>query len=330
MSSPKISVIVPVYNAGAYLVRCVDSILTQTEQDLELILVDDGSTDGSGALCDSYAAGDARVRVIHKRNEGVSQARNDGLQAARGDYLAFADGDDFLEPDMYARLLAVREETGCDAVYCGFRRVWGERAEVETFPERRVLEGEQVRRYAEELLKAKAFGAVWRGLYSRRAAGQGRFDEDLSYAEDLLFNLEVLKNVNGVALIPDVLYNYNKANEHSICSRTERNPDFRYTLSLQRLLKVNEYWQIPLDYHEFYRVYVDMMFQFLVRKLEEEGNEDLAERYLTEGFFSKCCHYDGKIPLRRRIICILIRNRYFRLAVAVRKAEDAVLRLLGR
>lgn len=330
MHNPKISVILPVYNAGAYLGRCIDSILCQTEQDLELIVIDDGSTDGSGALCDCYAAGDTRVRVIHKRNQGVSRARNDGLRAARGKWIAFADGDDWLEPDMYERMLAAGKVTGCDGVYCGFRRVWADRTKTETFPERRVLEGERVREFAEDLLKARAFGAVWRCVLAREAVGESRFEEDILYAEDLLFQLEVLKNVASLTLLPDVLYHYNKVNENSISSRSEGNPDLRYTRSLQRLLKANEYWQIPLDYHEFFRVYVDMMFQFLVRLLEEEGTEDRVERYLSEGFFSQCCHYDRKIPLRRRIICILIRNRCFRLAVAVRKAEDGVLRLLGR
>lgn len=330
MHSPKISVIVPVCNAGEYLGRCIDSILYQTEPDLELILINDGSTDGSGALCDRYAAGDQRVRVIHKRNQGVSRARNDGLRAARGKWIAFADGDDWLEPDMYQRLLAAGEETGCDAVYCGFRRVWADRAEVEAFPERRVLAGDRVKCFVEDLLKAKAFGAVWRCVLARETVGECRFDEDIVYAEDLLFQLEVLKNVTALAQIPDALYNYNKASENSISNRTERNPDLRYTRSLQRQLKANEYWRIPLDYQEFFRVYVDMMFQYLVRLLEEDGTEDQVERYLSEGFFSQYCHYDRKIPLRRRIVCILIRRRHFRLAVAVRKAEDAVLRLLGR
>lgn len=330
MTSPKISVIVPVYNPGSYLAACVDSILNQTERDMELILVDDGSTDGSERLCDEYAQKDARVRVIHQPNGGVSRARNAGLDAARGEWIAFADGDDRPEPNMYETLLKEQARTGCCGVFCGFRRVYRDHTAEETFPARRVLKGEDIRGYAGDLMNAKVFGAIWRGLYSRRALGDCRFDGEVRYAEDLLFNLEFLKAADSIALIPDVLYNYNQANEDSVCARTVRDPDFRYTLSLQRQLQLNEYWRIPLDMQEFYRVYVDMMFQFLVRKLEEGGSEALVERYLTEGFFAGCCHYDKKIPLRRRIVCILIRNRRFRLAVAVRKAEDRVLRLLGR
>ena len=330
MQSPFISVIVPVYNPGEYLRRCIESILNQTESDLELILVDDGSTDGSGALCDAFAGQDARVRVIHKANAGVSAARNDGIRAARGEFVAFADGDDWLEPEMYGRLLAEQRQSGCDVVYCGFRRVFENRTEEETFPETRLYADGGVRDLAEGLFRGELFGAVWRGLYARKTVTGTEFDPGIHYAEDLLFNLEILRKAGSVAVIPEVLYNYNKANGNSVCARTEHDPDFRYTASLQRLLELNEYWRIPIEPGKFYGVYVDMMFHYLVRKLEEGNNEKLVERYLTEGFFAGCCHYIQGIPLRRRIICILIRKRRFRAAVALRKTEDLVLKLLGR
>ncbi|MDE6992490.1 MAG: glycosyltransferase, partial [Lachnospiraceae bacterium] len=95
-----ISVIVPVYNVEKYLDRCVESLLGQTYRRLEIILVDDGSTDGCGAMCDGYAQRDSRVRVIHKRNGGLSDARNAGLAAASGSYIGYVDSDDWIEPDM--------------------------------------------------------------------------------------------------------------------------------------------------------------------------------------------------------------------------------------
>ena len=105
---PKVSVIVPVYNAEKYLQECVDSILRQTLTDLELILVDDGSTDSSPAICDRYAEQDARVQVIHKPNGRAASARNAGLRAASGEYVAFVDSDDWISPEMYEKML----ETG--------------------------------------------------------------------------------------------------------------------------------------------------------------------------------------------------------------------------
>ena len=111
-----ISVIVPVYNVVAYLPECVRSILSQDYPDLEVILIDDGSTDGSGRLCDEFAADDSRVKVIHQPNGGAASAKNAGLRIAGGTYLSFVDSDDFLEPNVYAYMVRTLEKTGADAV----------------------------------------------------------------------------------------------------------------------------------------------------------------------------------------------------------------------
>lgn len=116
----RISVIVPVYNVEEYLSRCVDSILAQTHSNLEVILVDDGAKDASGSICDGYAAQDPRVKVIHKKNGGLSSARNRGLEAAGGEYIAFVDSDDWIEPDAYAHLLHIMEKYDVKLV-CGGR-----------------------------------------------------------------------------------------------------------------------------------------------------------------------------------------------------------------
>lgn len=118
---PKVSVIVPVYNAEKYLQECVDSILRQTLTDLELILVDDGSTDTSPALCDRYAEQDARVKVIHKPNGRAASARNAGIRAASGGYVAFVDSDDWVSPEMYEKML----DTDADVTLCDYVRFQG-------------------------------------------------------------------------------------------------------------------------------------------------------------------------------------------------------------
>ena len=120
---PKVSIIVPVYNAEKYLQECVGSVLSQTLSDLELILVDDGSTDRSPALCDHYAAQDTRVKVIHKPNGRAASARNAGLRTATGEYVAFVDSDDWISPDMYEKML----QTGADITLCDYVRFQGEK-----------------------------------------------------------------------------------------------------------------------------------------------------------------------------------------------------------
>ena len=113
-----ISVIVPVYKTEEYLERCVNSILNQTYKDIELIIVDDGSPDKCPAICDTFAQMDERVKVIHKVNGGVSTARNAGLEIATGDYIAFVDSDDYIELDMYEKMISKAVEYDCDVVMC--------------------------------------------------------------------------------------------------------------------------------------------------------------------------------------------------------------------
>lgn len=128
MESRKISIVVPVYRVEEFLARAVESVRAQTYADLELILVDDCSPDGSGALCDRLAAEDPRIRVIHKpQNEGAARARETGIAAATGEFIGFLDGDDYIDPDMYRTLLAAQEEHGADVVECSYYTTTDER-----------------------------------------------------------------------------------------------------------------------------------------------------------------------------------------------------------
>ena len=120
---PKVSVIVPVYNVAAYLPKCVESILNQTESDIEIILVDDGSTDDSGAICDQFAVADSRVKVIRQKNGGLSAARNSGIHAAVSDFLLFIDSDDYVDSDLVEKAYKKALETGADIVAYGYQKV---------------------------------------------------------------------------------------------------------------------------------------------------------------------------------------------------------------
>ena len=124
-----VSIIVPVYNVGAYLRKCLDSILNQTYRELEILVIDDGSTDRSGKICDEYRK-DRRVRVFHTENRGLSCARNLGLDEAKGEWIGFVDADDWIEPDMYELLIGKAVETGADIVECGWFREYSNRTEV--------------------------------------------------------------------------------------------------------------------------------------------------------------------------------------------------------
>lgn len=120
---PLLSIIVPVYDVERYLPKCIDSILAQTFTDFELILVEDGSPDNCPALCDAAAAKDARIRVIHQKNGGLSAARNAGLDAARGEWIGFVDSDDYIAPEMYEALYKAVQSTGADLALCDYAEV---------------------------------------------------------------------------------------------------------------------------------------------------------------------------------------------------------------
>ena len=195
-----VSVIVPVYKSRDTLLRCVESLQAQTAKDLELILVDDGSPDGSGTLCDELAGKYAEIRVLHKENGGVSSARNAGIRAARGEYLLFADSDDYVEPDMVEKLLMGIGED--DMAICGFHHHYQGR-DIIRIPEVPGQNGEEnfLALYGQGFLNMP-----WNKLYKRELAGC--FDESLSLGEDLLFNLDYMRRANGIAIVKAALCHY--------------------------------------------------------------------------------------------------------------------------
>ena len=200
-----ISVIVPVFNVAGYLPQCVDSILSQDYGNLEVILIDDGSTDGSGEICDRYAALDSRVRVIHQKNGGAAAAKNAGLRLATGEYLAFADSDDYLEPGAYGFLMKVLLENGADAVQGSFREVYRNRAEEQRISEE-ILEGYD---YLLRFPKDFSCALLWNKLY-RRALFDGVFFEEGHKIDDEYFTYQGFLPPRKVVRADRIVYNYRK------------------------------------------------------------------------------------------------------------------------
>ena len=203
----KISIIVPVYKVEKYLSKCVDSILAQTYQNLEIILVDDGSPDNCPQICDEYAAIDPRVRVIHQQNSGVSMARNAGLDIAAGDYISFVDGDDWIEPDMYDTLFGLIADHNADVSSLGWT------IEKEDSPNS-VSKSQNVTCLdCESAIK----GLVCSTLIPRSMCGKlfsshlfqtVRFNADLALGEDIVVLFEILVNVDRFVCMDYDCYHY--------------------------------------------------------------------------------------------------------------------------
>lgn len=203
-----ISVIVPVYNVENYLRRCVDSILGQTYRDLEVILADDGSTDGSGKICDDYAQKDGRVRVIHKENGGLSDARNAGMQAATGGFLAFVDSDDLVAPDMFRRMLEILQTEKSDIVQCGVKKFFLEEELYQNKEESSSVKTYSAQEALLELTLDRNFRqTVWNKLYRRETAAAVPFEKG-KLNEDEFWTFQVFGRAQKISLTEETFYFY--------------------------------------------------------------------------------------------------------------------------
>lgn len=273
---PLLSVIVPVFNVERYLERCITSILEQTFEDMEVILVDDGSTDGSLRLCQSFHERDARVRVIAKKNGGLLRARKTGLSHARGELVGFVDSDDWIDADMYAQLVTCMEETGCDLVSSGLVREQGSQDAVTVFDH---YEEGLFRDLDREIYPTMLYDDRHRdfGLYCSLCTKVFRkdllervytaIDEDVFYAEDALAFYPYCLFANSVYILHKAFYHYHIRPDSMCAAADERLPYNNYRVykglyaafsaarckwALMRQLK---HYMILLEKHNLLRLY---------------------------------------------------------------------------
>lgn len=205
----------PVYKAEKYISRCIDSIMEQTLSDFELILIDDGSPDNSGKICDEYALKDKRIVVIHQENQGVSAARQKGLDTATGEYVIHADPDDWVEPDWLESLYLEAERTKADMVMCDFERVYSDKA-IYYSQKPTSLKNEDI---LEDLISERIWGPCWNKLVRRDCFQKYNvcFNPEMNLWEDLYVNCMLLTHSIKVAYISKALYHYDSySNENSI------------------------------------------------------------------------------------------------------------------
>lgn len=208
---PLISVIVPVYKAEKYLPACLDSLLGQTYQNFELLLVDDGSPDKCWEILQQYAARDARVRIFRKENGGVSSARNFGLRQAKGEYIGFVDSDDFVAPQYLEWMHRALQQTNTELAVCGYRKVPKEAdpAGIAPAAEKPEIKTFLLAEYSFDYTQCEAANQyVWRILYKRSLCKELYFDEQLFIGEDTFFFVQVLLQAKGLALVKAPLYFY--------------------------------------------------------------------------------------------------------------------------
>lgn len=241
---PKISVIVPVYKAEKYIRRCVDSILAQTFTDFELLLIDDGSPDNSGAICDEYAAKDSRVKVFHKENGGVSCARQMGLDNSLGEYVIHADPDDWVEPDMLQELYSEAKQRGADMVICDFYI---------NYDNRQIYKSQKPEKLShdailKDLLMQRLHGSCWNKLVKRELFDKYdvKFPEEFNLCEDFYLNCCLLSNKIKISYLQKAFYHYIRLeNENSYTLNSKHIEDrLKAINSVEIMLKSNtEFYQ---------------------------------------------------------------------------------------
>lgn len=204
MNEIKVSVIVPIYNVEEYLRRCVDSILNQTYQNMEIILVDDGSTDGSAIICDNYEKKDDRIVVIHKKNGGLSDARNEGIKKSTGEYIAFVDSDDYINEKYVEMLLNAAIENDAEIAFCGFERVNDVKTIKSTLGIDVVMSGIEIQKFLySKKINTELFNISWNKIYKRNLFSEiwfpyGRLNEDYATTYRLFYQTNRIVGINSV------------------------------------------------------------------------------------------------------------------------------------
>lgn len=301
---PKLSIIVPVYNVEKYLEQCIESLINQTYKDIEIILVDDGSKDNSGNICEQYKDRDMRIKVIHKENEGVSKARNKGLELATGKYITFVDSDDYLELNAYEIIMKELEKEKATLLIYNYSEFSNDKIEKNNyFPEDTFLKTKeeiqliQALTLAPEIGKYTPFqttffglGFCWNKIYKREIIEQNKIrfnlDNKTAIFEDGIFNYEYLENATSIKIINLNLYYYRIFNM-SAMKRINYDILNINKKIFQEIEKYKSSHTHDIYYNtSFYlRVIINLFYAIKLYFCHKENNKSYLERYKE---FKKC------------------------------------------
>ncbi|MDY6367562.1 MAG: glycosyltransferase family 2 protein [Clostridia bacterium] len=272
----KISVIVPVYNTEKYLNRCIDSILAQTFTDFELLLIDDGSTDSSGKICDEYALKDKRVKVFHKENGGVSRARNLGIDNAQGEYLSFIDSDDYIRPEMYEKLAKIIDIYGVDLV-CSNLEQNGKVLANKT-PQNRVIDKQEIHdKILPYFTENDTLGAGgYTTMLIKRSVlekGSVRFYEDFAFQEDTMFMINVYGNISLMYYLPQTFYEYT-THPTGLYTAYRKGDGVNFIKARNIMLSLIEKYDIPANFFNFNSTYLYNVGWYIYRTLRLKDKKE--------------------------------------------------------
>ena len=293
-----ISVLVPVYNVEKYLRRCLDSILRQTYTDYEIVLVNDGSTDQSGALCDAYAAEHKCIRVIHQENAGLAQVRNVSIAAARGEYLTFVDSDDTIEPTYLEVLMRDLQETGADISICSWSEVSddGVRTELTWDLKEKGFQVWTTQEAVKSLLYQKGIdNNTWGKLYTRAVLQNVVFPVGRVY-EDIATTYQILMNAKRICYRPETLYLYT-SNTAGI-SQSAFTPRRMDLIDMAEGMYLDIERRFP-DYHRAARARLLRAYIHVYLQIPDRADFKVYQKRVFAGIRRHCCEVAGDPEAKR-------------------------------
>lgn len=316
-----ISIIVPVYNVEKYLERCIESIVNQTYQNLEIILVDDGSMDNSGKICDEWAVKDNRIKVIHKENGGVSSARNDGLKKATGEYVGFVDSDDTVEPRYMEILLNLIIEKRVDMSIINYIEKYSEyEIKNETYIKNKEFYKENFFKYLFEISNYK--GYLWNKIFKREIIVTNNiiFDENIYICEDLLFVCQVADKCEKFYYdYEEYLYNYYIREESSIRKEYSEQTATRVEV-YSRIIEIFDKNNIDSILVKREYMYYALVARNELKNIKRENKiryTNIAKKYMKEILKTKKIFWIDKV----RLIIMLYFSRIFKIMKKIKNGS---------
>lgn len=325
---PKVSIIIPIYNVEQYIHRCIDSIINQTLQDIEIILVDDKSPDKCPLICDNYAKKDKRIIVIHKnKNEGLGMARNSGIKVATGEFIAFVDSDDFVDQNMYEDLYHHAKAKKCDTVFCSLTFLKNNhKINFKEVEEETIYEAENIHHFLLDMVgplpsyksDVKYMVSVCKAIYSRKIICQQQLlfsSEKVAASEDMLFQIDYIHKAQKICFLPKYYYFYIQ-NNNSI-SHTYTNEKIHklrlflteITKKLSLLYSEKEYKiRVYRKYLHYLRIilqiHININHNFLkcLKAIQNECSNKFYQSFLNEYPYKQ-------LPLKHRIFFIAVKYR---------------------
>ncbi len=311
----KVSVIVPVYKVEQYLNKCIESLISQTYQNLEIILIDDGSPDGCPAICDEWAKKDKRIKVVHKQNGGVSSARNEGLRKATGEFVYFCDSDDYVENTLVETLVSGISDK--EWVICGYNIVKDDKIiphGYETLKDKSNQEALSV------LIHGWDFGILWNKLYIRSLI-DFEFDTNIKVREDLVFNTVYFNKVKNFGIIEKPLYYYVKRGG-SITATPKIVPFDQLSLAHENMLnclKEKGYENtIPHQNAAFLKSMINILKPFILKKITKQDKQEIIEMLNQDVVKSAFSNYKC-IDFKEKVFVYLIKRKHIKLLVKLIK-----------